>query len=78
LKAAAFAGSVDATASARTTRPPGVQTRFISARTPRGSGKWWKAKRETTSENEASGNGSGATSPSRHPTFASPFSACSG
>src|SRR5438445_6772726 len=57
------------------TLPPGVATRFISFSTASGSRKWWKAKREVTIENDASGNGSGSTSPRFQVTFVSPWAA---
>src|SRR5262249_45632262 len=64
------------------TLPLGLATRFISFRTARGSRKWWNAKREVTIENDASGNGSGSTSPCFQVTLVSPcaawfFRACS-
>src|SRR5216683_1533908 len=64
LNSAALAGSGEASLSMTATRPPGAQTRVISESTAAGSRKWWKAKREMTSENAPSGNGRGRTSPS--------------
>jgi hypothetical protein len=49
--------------SATRSRPGRVATRAISAITARGSGKWWNAKRDTTTEKLRSGNGSGSTLP---------------
>jgi hypothetical protein len=53
----------------------GLRHRFISFRTASGSRKWWNAKREVTIENDASGNGSGSTSPCFHVMLVSPWAA---
>ena len=55
--------------SATTMRPGRVQTRAISRSTASGSGKWWNANRDTTTENDRSGNGSGSTLPTCQSTL---------
>ena len=51
-----------ASRSATASRPPGRSTRRISPIGTAGSSKWWSAKRETTTSNEPSRNGSAAAS----------------
>src|SRR5262245_48869847 len=72
LKASAFSGA--GALSTTTTVPPGRQTRAICFSTAPGSRKWWNAKRDVTIENDASGYGSGSTSPCCHVTFVTPCS----
>ena len=73
LKASARSGA--GALSTTITLPPGAATRAISCSTASGSRKWWKAKREVTIEKDASGHGSGSTSPWRQVTFVRPAAA---